>query len=1467
MLSRSIRGIRTLGLALAAVLIVVPAMVLSPAAARADTTYHLSGTVTVLPGTTTIPGVSVTVSVASSGSPLASATTDQMGFYSVDVPADTYILEFTPPLGSAFKPATTQPTTVNADTTVDIGLVHTGLERLSGTITDAGGNPAAGLTLELSNSATTESSTTNAHGDYQIAVPDGTYDVTVVQSGGATGDLPNSFLDENGGGLVVSGDMTANYTLAADPVDVIVLGPDGTPVAGAAVSTNGDIFGGGASASLFGISLSNGFEADRNRISDNSGDARLWLFGGTNLQGTLQVTPPAGSGLAEANIPLPATINGNTTITVHLVPTRTLSGTITDAGGNPAAGLTLELSNSATTESSTTNAHGDYQIAVPDGTYDVTVVQSGGATGDLPNSFLDENGGGLVVSGDMTANYTLAADPVDVIVLGPDGTPVAGAAVSTNGDIFGGGASASLFGISLSNGFEADRNRISDNSGDARLWLFGGTNLQGTLQVTPPAGSGLAEANIPLPATINGNTTIVVSYAGGSASAISLEPTHLDFGSVDTSSQSTAQSINFTNVLGSAISVSSVTLAGADPSDFTVGNDKCSGASLGQGAGCTVNVTFAPGSGGARTATLQIADSGPGSPHTVTLSGTGVVTKASQSISFPATGVTYGQADFSPATASSGLPVSYSQPSGQCQVDSQGLVQITGAGSCTITASQSGNKDYQPAPPVTQTFTIAPATLSVDASPATEVYAGTPATLTYTLSGFVNGDTAATSNITGTASCSIAAGTGTDAGTYPGAITCAPGTLTAPNYTFTTGHSATLTINQASQTITFTTTPPASPVYGGSYTPAATATSRLPVAFSIDPSSTTGACQLSGGTVSFTGTGTCIIDASQPGDKDHLAAQPVTQAFPIAKATLAVDASPASEAFAGTPAALTYTLSGFVNGDTTATSNITGTASCSIAAGTGTDAGTYPGAITCAPGTLTAPNYTFTTGASAALTITQASQSVTFTTTPPASPVYGGGYTPAATATSGLHVAFSIDASSTAGACQLSGGTVSFTGTGTCVIDATQAGNTNYSSATAQQTLHIAKATLTVNADPASEVYAGTPATLTYTLSGFVNGDTAATSNITGTASCSIATGTGTNPGTYPGVITCAPGTLTAANYTFTTGQTATLTITQATQSVTFTTTPPASPVYGGSYTPAATATSGLPVAFSIDAASTSGACRLSGGTVSFTGTGTCIIDATQAGNANYSSATAQQTLRIAKKPLTVTADPHSKLFGAANPPLTATITGFAFGQTLQTSGVTGQPSCTTTATPSSPADTYPITCTQGTLAAANYSFTFTSGTLTITATKTITGNQAGPLTITAGQSVLIGPGATVTGPVTVQPGGALEVEGGTITGPLRSTGATGLRFCNATLTGPVTATGTSGLVAFGDDDGSVACAGNTINGPVSITGGTGGVEFDGNNVTGSLTITGNTGTLAPPDTGTVDATGNTVTGPINIQK
>src|SRR5262245_58935278 len=65
-------------------------------------------------------------------------------------------------------------------------------------------------------------------------------------------------------------------------------------------------------------------------------------------------------------------------------------------------------------------------------------------------------------------------------------------------------------------------------------------------------------------------------------------------------------------------------------------------------------------------------------------------------------------------------------------------------------------------------------------------------------------------------------------------------------------------------------------------------------------------------------------------------------------------------------------------------------------------------------------------------------------------------------------------------------------------------------------------------------------------------------------------------------------------------------------------------------------------------------------------------------------------TTRAAK--LTVTVDDQTRLFGQASPALSYEISGFVGGEAA--SVVSGSASCSTTATPASPAGEYPITCT-----------------------------------------------------------------------------------------------------------------------------------------------------------------------------
>src|SRR5206468_4163315 len=98
----------------------------------------------------------------------------------------------------------------------------------------------------------------------------------------------------------------------------------------------------------------------------------------------------------------------------------------------------------------------------------------------------------------------------------------------------------------------------------------------------------------------------------------------------------------------------------------------------------------------------------------------------------------------------------------------------------------------------------------------------------------------------------------------------------------------------------------------------------------------------------------------------------------------------------------------------------------------------------------------------------------------------------------------------------------------------------------------------------------------------------------------------------------------------------------------------------------------------------------------------------------NYTVQTNAGTLAINPATLLVTADAKSRAYGGTNPVLSATISGFVNGDTAATA-VTGAAALSTSAGASTGVGNYPISVSQGTLHAANYNFSFTAGSLTIT--------------------------------------------------------------------------------------------------------------------------------------------------------
>jgi len=110
-----------------------------------------------------------------------------------------------------------------------------------------------------------------------------------------------------------------------------------------------------------------------------------------------------------------------------------------------------------------------------------------------------------------------------------------------------------------------------------------------------------------------------------------------------------------------------------------------------------------------------------------------------------------------------------------------------------------------------------------------------------------------------------------------------------------------------------------------------------------------------------------------------------------------------------------------------------------------------------------------------------------------------------------------------------------------------------------------------------------------------------------------------------------------------------------AAQVVTFTTAAPVDARVGQNYQPAATGGgSGNPVVLTI-APSSAGVCSMLIGVVSFTGVGTCTINADQAAAQGYLAGTASQSFTVGKADQTITfAQPGDTVYGGANVPLDA---------------------------------------------------------------------------------------------------------------------------------------------------------------------------------------------------------------------
>jgi hypothetical protein len=149
------------------------------------------------------------------------------------------------------------------------------------------------------------------------------------------------------------------------------------------------------------------------------------------------------------------------------------------------------------------------------------------------------------------------------------------------------------------------------------------------IQVTfTPTAPGTRTAAVNVSDNAPGSPQAIPLSGTAVQAAVSMFPASLKFGSQSVGTSSTAVPVTITNTgaTGSSLQISSISLAGTNPGDFSETNNcTANGATIPAADTCMIQVTFSPicsTSPAARTATLTVTDNAANSPQSIAISGT-----------------------------------------------------------------------------------------------------------------------------------------------------------------------------------------------------------------------------------------------------------------------------------------------------------------------------------------------------------------------------------------------------------------------------------------------------------------------------------------------------------------------------------------------------------------------------------------------------------------------------------------------------------------------------------------------------------------------------------------------------------------------------------------------------------------------------------------------------------------------------
>ena len=301
--------------------------------------------------------------------------------------------------------------------------------------------------------------------------------------------------------------------------------------------------------------------AAQNITLSNAGNATL-TFGGSGIT----ITGTNNSDFSQTNTCGASVAAGaNCAITVTFTPTatgaRSAAVSISDDAGNSPQSVPLTGTGSAAAPvaslSATSESFGNQRVGTSSSAQTVTLTN----TGNAPLTF---NGAGIAITGANSGDFSQT---------------------NTCGSTLAAGANC---------------------------------NISVTFK---PTATGSRSASVSIADNASGSPQAVSLTGTGTAPAVTLSPTSLNFTGQLVTTASAAQNVTLTNSGTATLNIAGIAVSGANAGDFS--ETSTCGATVAAAANCSISVTFKPTATGNRAASVIINDDAAGSPQSVSLTGTG----------------------------------------------------------------------------------------------------------------------------------------------------------------------------------------------------------------------------------------------------------------------------------------------------------------------------------------------------------------------------------------------------------------------------------------------------------------------------------------------------------------------------------------------------------------------------------------------------------------------------------------------------------------------------------------------------------------------------------------------------------------------------------------------------------------------------------------------------------------------------